>query len=358
MALIVGPESALREEALQALRVAAFGKGQDGGLNWLVLHGPLQPNESEAVTAAVVLDEVCTRPMFAADDEPKVVVVRSAELLLAEHYHIFEDALDKIPDTASLVFEASAYGKLKTTNFLKALAARNAVLDCQVGDRPEETALLEREVETRAQARGLQLAHGALLALVNRSAKNLAVLDEELDKLALQFGAKPGVSGKGLVPISEESVAEYCALTSTFSAFNFVDALLQRDTRHTLEVLDALFERGLADSRKPGKLITQDDAIAMVVLGALTYRLFQLQDLRAALDAGKSENTAFVEAKVFGRGQEAARRLLRRHTGASLRQAVEALFVCYLDLRRGGAQPREVLEQLVFKLRAPAVAAR
>ena len=127
--LIAAAESALREEALAKIRAAAFGtNGQSDG--WVVLHGPLTPNESEGLTPATVLDEVCTRSMFAADDDPKVVVVRAAELLLTAHYKLFEENLDAIPDSATLVFECSGLGKLKATGFYKKLVAANALIDC------------------------------------------------------------------------------------------------------------------------------------------------------------------------------------------------------------------------------------
>jgi len=44
------------------------------------------------------------------------------------------------------------------------------------------------------------------------------------------------------------------------------------------------------------------------------------------------------------------RRTLKKHSGLSLRRAVDALFRANLDLRLGGRQPQEVLEQLVWKI--------
>src|SRR5437879_2266718 len=73
--LIIGPESALREEAIAAIKKAAFGAHNSDG--WFVQHGAISNNESDALTPASVLDEVCTQSMFAAEDELKVVLVRS-----------------------------------------------------------------------------------------------------------------------------------------------------------------------------------------------------------------------------------------------------------------------------------------
>ncbi len=353
--LVAGAESALREESLASIRKAAFGAhGQSDG--WVVLHGPQHQNEAEALTPATVLDEVCTRSMFAADDDPKVVVIRSADLLVSAHYRLFEENLASIPDTATLVFECSSFGKLKTTGFYKKLSAQNAIVECnsllgEYGDSPA----LEQEVDKRARALGLKLAHGALVALVARSAKSLGVIEEELNKLALAF--KPAqINPTAAVPatltlieVSEHDVLELCSATGTASAFDFATALLDGDARGALETLGLLFDRGIVDAKKPGKPITQEGAIVMVVLGALTYKVTQLQDVREAIEGGKSEFTVFGELKLFGKRAEDVRRSLRRHTGATLRNAVEALFTCYLDLRRGGADPRAIMERMVFK---------
>ena len=344
--LIAGPEAALREEALERVKNSAAPAAP------VTFHGPASLNESEALAPATVLDEVCTRSMFAADDELKLVLVRGADIFLAAHFRLFEEQLDAIPDSSTLIFECAGFGKLKTTNFYKKLIARNAVIECgtlfgEYGD----TSAIELEITRRAQALGLRLNHGAMLALLARSAKSLGVIEEELGKLALTLkpAGQAGVDAQ-IVEVTEQHIDEFCARTGTSTAFQFVDAVLQGDARNALEILGALFERGIADSKKPGKLITQDDAIVMIVLGALTYKLSLLQDVRAAIDCGKSEYAVFGEFKLFGARKDDIQRLLRKHTDYSLRRSVEALFNAYLSLRRGGgSEPQAVLNELIFK---------
>ena len=48
--------------------------------------------------------------------------------------------------------------------------------------------------------------------------------------------------------------------------------------------------------------------VVIIVLGALTYKLTLLQDIRAAIDSGKSEFTVFGEFKLFGKRQDDIRR--------------------------------------------------
>jgi DNA polymerase III delta subunit len=354
--LIMGEESALREEAIAHVRRAAFGGG-DPGMSWIVLHGAAGGSESNALDMAAVLDEACTKSMFGGDDDLKVVLVRQADLFVAENHHALERNIESIPNSTTIVLEVANPGRLKTTNFCKSLAAAQALVACEslagkYGEKPE----LEIEVSKRARVLGLQLAGDALRALMERSAQNLAVLEEELGKLRLALappgGGNPAENAPppALIPVSAEDIAECCASTRTFNAFNFADALLDCDTKRSLELLGAIFDRGLADNNKPGKIITQEGAIAMILLGALTYKLNQLQDLQAVLSAGKNEFEMFGEAKIFGPRKNAASRALRHFKAKGLRGCMEALFRCNLNLRRGGVNPRVVLEQLIWDI--------
>ena len=360
--VVIGAETALREEALAAAKAAAFGGGQ-AAMNVVTRHGPASKDDADALTPADVLDEACTASMFAPEDDLKLVIVRGADVFLADRdwREILERNAERIPATASLILEAAAYGQFKSTRLYKSLTAKNAVAECEplVG-RFGETAELEAEVERRARARGLNLAHGALLALLNRSAKNLGILEEELDKLALALRpagpltlpSPPGGEGwgEGEVAVTEQHIEELCASTSVYGAFNFVDAAVDRNAARALEVLGGIFARGLVDNTKAGRIVTSESSIAIVLLGALTWQLAQLQDACAALDSGKREYDLYSEMKMFGVRQEKFRRLLRKHSSASLRASIEALFRANLDLRASGMSPREALEQLVWKI--------
>ena len=371
--LIIGPENILREEALARVRKAAFGEG-DGGMNWVVFHGPTSKNEAEALEPAAFLDETCTGSMFAAEDEMKIVVVRQADLFLGdkEYRPILERAQERIPETSTLVLEAANPGNVKTTSFYKNLDKAGAVIVCEsLTDRWGNTQELELEIEKRAKARKLKLAPGALNALLERSARNLGVIDEELDKLALALQPAEGAE----VPITEHDVAEFCASTRTFNAFNFADAVIDRDLKHALEILGAIFDRGIADSAKPGKVVNNDGTIAMLLLGALTWRVAQMQDYQNLADSGMNDYKAMAEVKVFGPGrQEAFKRTMRKHNAQSVRRCMEALYRANLNLRRGrgsepgdeliealylsnagarragGASPQEVLEEMVWTM--------
>ncbi len=352
--LIIGPESTLREEAIAAAKKAALGEaGDDTGINWIVKHGPLNQNDPETLTPADVLDELCTASMFSSGDELKVVLVRQADVFLKKYFAVLEDNYKNIPKTSLLILEASGYGNLKSTRFFGLLAENRGVIDCEAlagkfGDSGE----LEAEVSRRALQRGLVLQPAALIALMNRSAKTLAVLDEQVNKLALALNPA-GPDGKPGAPVkvSEEDIEEICASSATFNAFNFADAVLERNARQSLEILGSLLDRGIADSAKPGKVITNEGAIAIMLFAALNYKLCQLQDIRAAIDGGMSESEAMKLAKVPFFRINAMSATLRKHSSASLRRCMDALFQANLNMRMGGgANPRNVMEEMVWKI--------
>jgi DNA polymerase III delta subunit len=341
--VVMGPETALREEAIAAAKALAT--------DVVTRYGPQTANQPDALTPADVLDEACTASMFASDDEFKLVLVRQADLFLADKdwREIIERNVERIPETTTVLLDAAAAGSLKSTNFYKGLVARKAVVECaSLAGQYGRTEELEAEVDRRARARGLALSHGALLALIGRSAKNLGVIEEELEKLALAF--RPATEREAPpTSISEENVEETCAATNTFSAFNFADAIVERDAKRCLEVLGGIFGRGMTDARA-GKLVTNESSITMMLLGALSYRLMQLQDVQAALDTGRPERDVYREMKLFGPRENDVRRALRKHTSASLRASMDALLQAYLDLRLSGLSAQEVLERMVWAM--------
>jgi DNA polymerase III delta subunit len=345
--LLIGAETAIREEALKGIRQAAFGNS-DGGMNWVIYHGPQNQQEPNALDPATVLDEVCTRPMFGAPDEQKVVVVRQADLFVNAHREILERNIPRIPDRTTMVIEVAQPGTFKNTRLYKLFAEGGAAIDCAPlesrdfggGDAP-----LNVEVERRARALGLDLDHAAVTALLDRSSHTLGVLLEELAKLALALGA----DDEKRVHVTAKDVAEVCARTRLVDPFEFADAVGERDLKRALETLGAIAAHGLGDYKRPGRVVTNENEITMRLLAAVTYKLTQLQDLRAAIDARIPEFEAFKAAKLFGFRQEGAQRALRKHTTASLREAMEALLRANLELRSSQGK-MEVMERMAWSV--------
>jgi DNA polymerase III delta subunit len=217
---------------------------------------------------------------------------------------------------------------------------------------------LELAIERHAADRKLKLSPAAHRALLERSARNLSMIDEELDKLVLAL--KPAESGQktssaNLVrPVSEQDIAEFCSTTRTYDAFNLADAILDKNTKSALEILDTIFSRGISDASKPGKVVTSESSIAMLLLGAITWKVTQLQDQLIAFqtgkESGKNDFAIFGELKLFGARQESLKRALKKHNAASMRRCVEAIYRANLNLRRGGSKSQEVLEEMLWAM--------
>ena len=88
------------------------------------------------------------------------------------------------------------------------------------------------------------------------------------------------------------------------------------------------------------------------MLGAVSYKLIQLQDVRDALDSGRREDDVFKQARLYYDRATEARKALRLFDAARLRRAMSALFQAFMDVRRSSNEPRAILETLVFRVNA------
>lgn len=351
--LLVGPEEALRREMLETLRRAVFPDGSSPEWGRVVFFGPEAAGETEELMPAAVFDEACTLPMFAAPGERKLVEVRRAELFLDKRREMFERRLAEVPESAVVVFEARQVKR--TTRLWRRFSELGCIVECGLSEGSRgggrgagEGTSLEAEVEARAREAGLRLTPAAFRALLERCGRTLAVLEEELAKLALVFG-KAGAEGHSAA-LTPRDIENVCARTRLYGAFDYADKLAARNLRGALETLGGIFARGLGDHRRPGRVVTRDSEIAARLLAAATWKIFQLQDSRAAVEAGRREFDIFREAKVFGSARQSEfRRVLRGYSPAALRRAVEGLFQAQMDLRSGQA-PEAVLEEMTWKI--------
>jgi DNA polymerase III delta subunit len=346
--LVVGTEEAWRKDALETIRSIVF-DGKEAP-EWLrvIYYGVEAGGQSdgEALTPATVLDEARTQSMFAAPGERKLIEVRRADEFFDKHREIWENNWKKIPASAVVVMAAR---QVKPgTRLLKTLAEQNAVVSCSLSEKKNEReteAVMASELEHRARALGLRLSPQAMQTLLNRAGQTLAIAEEELAKLALAYAAD--ASPEKPKEVTPKQIEELCARTKLYGAFDWADAMSVGDLRKALETLGGIFSRGLGDYRRPGRVVTREGEIAMRLLGAATFKLLQMQDVRAGLDAGKPEQAALRDAKIFGPGGYFIMNGVRRHTSASLRKTVEALFQANMDLR-SSQPPAVVMEKLTW----------
>jgi DNA polymerase III delta subunit len=237
-----GPESFLRDQTVRAAVAKAL--GDPDSPDAVVLHGPARAGEPDAPSLAAVLEDVRTPSMFAAAGR-KVVVLRRADLLLAEEAAALEAHLAAPVPGSLLVLETEAApgdrnAPAKVRHALEALAARVPVVSCESPSsepaRDGGPSPLATWVAGRARARGKRLDPADAELLVARSGTVLATLDAAVAAAALHAGAGERISAADLEAVAPRGPAE--------GTDRFVEAFLAGDAAGALRVLEGIYREG------------------------------------------------------------------------------------------------------------------
>ncbi len=160
---------------------------------------------------------------------------------------------------------------------------------------------LHDQIARQAQAHGLQLARDAVAVIMDLVGEDLAEIDQELAKLALQPDAADGT-------LDAAHVRELVGRSRDVDAFELADALDPTQAIH--------FVHGWTEQRRRGG----DVFGAAAILG---WRIRQLSTLRAALDAGMDAREAGSAAGLAPFQQRRAIPLARNHSPAHLQKTLE-----------------------------------
>jgi DNA polymerase-3 subunit delta len=248
---------------------------------------------AEDASPATIAHACATYPLLG---ERRFVWVRHAEALAAGA--AVEPLLAYLrspsPSTVLVISSAKLDLRLKLT---LACAEQGRVVEFPTLALP---ALLV-QAQRLAQERGVQLGPGAAETLVELVGEDLGELDNELAKLALLADA--GVLGA-------ERIAELVARSRDLSAFALADQLDARDPLPALRTWLAVRSSGV-------------DVIGTAAI--LGWKLRQLAQFRAALDAGLGEEAA---SRALGISPWQGRRLAQLARGVTLSQ-VERALACF-----------------------------
>jgi DNA polymerase-3 subunit delta len=160
---------------------------------------------------------------------------------------------------------------------------------------PKKPAELPGWLKQRLQSKGLELDREALMLLATRVEGNLLAASQEIEKLALLYGQK-----SGLTSLSLRDVAAAVADSARFSVYDLVDAATGGSLLRALNILRGLRQEGVA---------------ATLVLWALSNEIRTLRGLAIRLAAGEPEQK--VLASVWQNRKpivEAALKRLRHPT--------------------------------------------
>ncbi len=226
--LFYGAEKYLHQEALRAIKAAAFDQSDE---SWLLNYLEISV-AAEGLAAA--LSAAQQYPMFGGR---KLVIARDFEKLSDAEMDALKSYLKDPQPTTTLIFQAENIDKRR--NVTTALMKSCAVV--------ELNALKEREaVEwacAYARRHGYQLPANVAGLLIGLTGANLFVLSNELDKLMAALGRAGMISG--------QDVESLVSRAREHSNFELGDAIVAGEPKRALKLL----ARQLADQAEPIMLL-------------------------------------------------------------------------------------------------------
>ena len=281
--VLVGNAPFLKELVLRRFEREVFGNAAPD-LRRFTSEGDSQ---SDGPSLAAVLDELRTPSFFSAS---RVVAVSPADSFVSEHSTVLLEHIDKGFSGGHIVFFQKTLDQ--RTRWAKQVGQKGWVVECrQPYDRPppwdSRTPVWDSELSQwlsgRARLKGLTLSPQDAFRLHNRAGTDLAILEEELEKLATY------VAGRADKTLDKATIAAVVGDLREDSVFMLVDLLLERRLPEALESARRLFERGQQNER--GTRALDPMSIALPFIAALAGRLRALRQGHAlnAIGAGGSE---------------------------------------------------------------------
>ena len=188
------------------------------------------------------------------------------------------------PDTLLLVTAPRLDSAAQRSVWFKALAAQGVSVRLWPPARQEFPQWLER----RLRARGLLPEREAVHILAERVEGNLLAAAQEVDKLALLYGAGA---------IAADTVMDGVMDSARFDVYGLIDSALQGETARALHMLQGLRAEGVA---------------VPVIVGALARELRGLGSMAFGLARGESLTDAIARLRVFDRRKALVGRALQR----------------------------------------------
>jgi len=304
--------------------------------------------QAQEPTLAEVLDELRTPSFFSTH---RIVTLEHGNAFLAAHGETLIPFLES--GFAGGHFIVFVDGKLDgRTRFAKALAKAGWIVDCaQPYDRPPPwdrrtpvwDSELTRWIVAHAHEMGLEIAPPTAFHLHQRAGTDLAILSEELEKLATYLGSKNSKT------VDAEAVTAVVGDLREDSVFQAIELFLEGRQVEALSAVGRLFAKGYHTSRGT---LTDPTSISLLFVGALLPRLRALRRAHAmaAEGDGPEQWTAagVVQRPFISR--------FERHLSAvrprKLVRLLDHLYVIDKSIKSGGDAER-LLEMLVVEFGAP-----
>ncbi len=311
-----GDEPFLKRQVLKAVCRQAL--GEESASSGVSTHA------GDKTSFAAVFDELATAPFF----EPRrVVMVDNADPFVTQFRSALEKQVGQMPATGTLILDVKSWSP--TTRLAK-LVAEAATIVCKALPAHRLPPWCVQWAKTR---QGKQLTAQAAALLVDLVGADMGLLDQELCKLAIYVGQRPGIDAA--------DVDRLVGLSRAENTWKIFDAIGGNQPGAALAILGRLFDQAEEPLR---------------ILGAFCWQLRRLAQAARLTQQGLSLPAALEQAGVTSFASKAAEQQLR-HLG---RRRADCLYDWLLELDlglKGGSPlpPRTLLERFVLRLARQAV---
>jgi DNA polymerase-3 subunit delta len=310
--VVFGEETFLRRQVLTAIRRLALGDSAD--------EFGLSVHSGDTATFAAVLDEVRTLALFG---DRRLVIVESADEFVKNHRPALEKAVGTLEADANvLVLDVKSW---PSTTRLSKMVGPTATIDCKA---PQPWRMPQWCVAWAASAQKKKLAPAAASLLVDLIGPDMALLDQEILKLAVYVGVRP--------TITAEDVDRLVGRSRVEQIWTLFDQLGAGKSAEALTLLDRLLDHG-------------EDPIRL--LGAFSMQLRRVAKAYRLNRLGKPLGVAISEAGVPPFAARACEQQLRQIGRRRAEKLYDWLLEADLGIKGSSQlQPRALLERLVVRL--------
>ena len=246
--------------------------------------GPPNDAQLNTLPLAQVLDELRTLSFFS---NQRLVVVREADVFLGAH------AESLLPFASSGFAGGHLIALVKSADrrrkLIKTIEREGWVVQCQQPyDRPPPwdtrtpawDSELSRWVVTRATRKELQIDLQTAFALHSQAGSDLAVIEEELEKIRTVLGSS------GSREVTVETIQKVVGDTHDRSVFDLVELFLEGRRSELLKQFHSLLHRGFVSR---GTRTTDPTAIVLIFVGGVLPRLRAIRRAHAMRATGGSQ---------------------------------------------------------------------
>ncbi len=275
--------------------------------------------DGDKVSVSEVFDELRTLPFLA---EVRVVLIKNAEKFVSANRELLEKYFDSPSSTGVLVLTVGTWDS--RTRLAKKLGSVGTLIAVE---QPKPWELWRHLVSYARDAYDKTIAEDAAKLLVDLAGDDLARLYGEVDKLALFADEEKCITTKHI-----ESLIGH---NRFFNAFAVIDACLAGDAGGATERLRRMF--------------AEDKSSEYTVVGAFAYHFRKMWTAKKMLAEGQSVNSIAGKLRMWY-NKEAQFRQVRKLSLKQIGDRLQELAGIDYAIKRGQAQPRVAMEQLVLNI--------